>query len=168
MASLLDILRSDILINFLYPFLLIFFILFAVLEKTKILGENKSQINAFLSLVISLLFVIVNPSKNLLNNLVLFLAISLVVIFVLFLLFGFVSKGDKPFELGGGLKTAFQVAVVVAFVIFILSVTDVSGSWTKGISTFFSSVSSSFWADFLMVIILAGALAAVLKKGTSA
>jgi len=164
MVSLLDILRSDILINFLYPFLLIFFILFAVLEKTKILGENKSQINAFLSLIISLLFVIVNPSKNLLNNLVLFLAISLVVIFVIFLLFGFVSKGEKPFELSGGMKTIFQVTIVVAFVIFLLSVTDVTGSWANGISTFFSSVSSSFWTDFLMIIILAGALAAVLKK----
>ena len=39
------ILQSALLTDFLYPFLLVFFILFAVLEKTNIFGAGKKQLN---------------------------------------------------------------------------------------------------------------------------
>ena len=48
----------------LLPFLLIFTIVFAVLEKTKIIGEGKKQFNVIIALVISLMVVIPHVTGN--------------------------------------------------------------------------------------------------------
>ena len=50
-----NILQHETLTSFVYPFLLIFFIVFAILEKTKIFGEEKKQVNAFVAFVIGLI-----------------------------------------------------------------------------------------------------------------
>ncbi len=48
----INLLREVGVFDFLLPFLLIFSIIFAILEKTKILGEDKSNINIIVSTVI--------------------------------------------------------------------------------------------------------------------
>ncbi len=50
--------------DILLPFLLIFTILFAILQKTQILGEGKKNFNVIVSLVISLLVVIPHATGN--------------------------------------------------------------------------------------------------------
>ena len=52
-----NILQSELLVNFLYPLLLMFFITYGVLEKTKVLGDGKQQLNAGVALVVGLIFV---------------------------------------------------------------------------------------------------------------
>lgn len=52
------ILESWGLTDVLLPFLLIFVVIFAILQKTKILGEGRRRFNAIISLVIALLVVI--------------------------------------------------------------------------------------------------------------
>jgi multisubunit Na+/H+ antiporter MnhB subunit len=51
------ILQAPLLIDFIYPFLLIFFIVFAILEKSKLFGDEKKQLNALVALVIGLIFI---------------------------------------------------------------------------------------------------------------
>src|SRR3989344_8777090 len=46
------------------PFLLVFTLLFAVLEKTKVLGDQKRNLNLTISLVISLLVVIPHVTNS--------------------------------------------------------------------------------------------------------
>lgn len=52
------------LMDILLPFLLIFVIIFAVLEKAKILGEEKRNLNTILSLVVSLIVVVPHATGN--------------------------------------------------------------------------------------------------------
>ena len=44
------ILSSPLVVEVLLPFLLVFTLVFAVLDRTKLLGEGKRQINAIISL----------------------------------------------------------------------------------------------------------------------
>ncbi len=52
------------LIDVLLPFLLIFILLFAVLQKTHILGDEKRNLNTVLALVISLIVVVPHVTGN--------------------------------------------------------------------------------------------------------
>ena len=54
----IQILESWGLSDVLLPFLLIFVVIFAILQKTKILGEGKKRFNAIFSLAVALLVVI--------------------------------------------------------------------------------------------------------------
>ena len=57
------LLQHPVLTNFVYPFLIVFFIVFAVLEKTKLFGEEKKQLNALTAFVIGLIFVSGNTNR---------------------------------------------------------------------------------------------------------
>ena len=159
MAS--TILQSEILTKFVYPFLLVFFIVFAVLEKTKILGgEKKTQLNALISFVIGLIFVSAVFPKIVVSNLILFLTIALVIMFVVLLLWGFVAGGKEGFEVPKGLKTFLMIVIGIAVVVAVF--------WALGVGQGFfeflfkSSWSNVFWTNLLFLVVIAAALAFVL------
>ena len=159
------ILQNDILTKFVYPFLLIFFIVFAVLEKTKVLGENKRQINALISFVIGLIFVGAVFPKIIVGNLVLFLTIALVIMFVVLLLWNFAVGGEKGFEMSKGLKTALMIIIGVAVLIAVF--------WASGVNAGFfdflfrSDWSNSLWTNLLFIVVIAIALAFAIGKKSS-
>ena len=157
------ILQHDILTKFVYPFLLIFFIVFAVLEKTKILGDDRKQLNALISFVIGLIFISAVFPKIVVGNLILFLTIALVIMFVVLLLWGFVAGDIKEgFTPGTGLKTFLMIVIGIAVVIAVF--------WAFGVGAGFfaflfeSSWSNTFWTNFLFIVVIAIALALVLWK----
>ena len=47
------ILTSEFAVGIIYPFLLVFVLIFAVLQKSKILGEDKKQIDSLIALSIA-------------------------------------------------------------------------------------------------------------------
>jgi hypothetical protein len=161
------ILQAPLLTDFLYPFLLLFFISFGILEKTSVLGSSKTQLNALVSLVIGLIFVSAVFPKIIVGNLMLFLSIALVVVFVALLLWGFISgKAEFPKKVTAFLGVILGVGIVIAVL------------WASGIGTaqfltdawsflFDSSWSGSFWTNVVFVLLIAGAVAAVLAKGKS-
>jgi len=155
------ILQSEILTKFVYPFLLIFFIVFAVLEKTKVLGDDKKQLNALVAFVIGLIFVGAVFPKLVVANMILFLTVALVVVFVVLLLWGFVSSGDKGFEISKGLKTFLFIVLGIAVLVAVFWATGVGGGFFSLL--FSSSWSNAFWTNFLFIIVLAAALAFAIK-----
>jgi hypothetical protein len=159
------ILQAPILVDFLYPFLLIFFLLFAILEKTNIFGEGKKQINALISLVIALIFVSAVFPKIIVGNLMLFLSVGLVVVFVALMLWGFVSgKG----EFTGGMNKFWAWIIGIAIVFAILWASGLGGSLVEIFDWLFgSSWSGVLWTNILMVALIAGAIAVVLVKKAS-
>jgi hypothetical protein len=161
------ILQAPLLTDFLYPFLLIFFISFGILEKTGVLGSKKTQLNALVALVIGLIFVSAVFPKIIVGNLMLFLSIALVVVFVALLLWGFIN-GDAKF--GDKTKKFLGVVLGIGIVVAVL--------WASGIGSsgflvnvwdflFGSDWSTSFWTNVIFVVLIAGAIAAVLKSGGS-
>jgi hypothetical protein len=163
-------LQNTIFTSFILPFFLIFFIAFAILQKTKILGESaQGQLNAFISLIIGFIFVAAFNYSSVVNNLVLFLSISLVVIFVGMLLWGFVSGGESSFfKEKSGLRTILLIALFIAVIIgviwsFGIPLTGGQGSVTD---LLFNQVwSQPFWTNLIFVILIGIALALVIGIG---
>ena len=156
-------LQNIIFTKFAFPFLLIFFIVFAILEKTQVFGEDKRQINALIAFVIGLIFVSASYPVEVVNNLILFLTVALIVFFVVLMLWGFVGAGDKGFELESWMKYLLWGISGVAVVLAVI--------WATGIDfavidlLFFQSWSGTFWTNVIFVAAIAGALALVLRSG---
>ena len=148
--------------DYILPFLLVFVLVFAVLQKTKLLGEGKQQLDAILSFVVALIVVGFLFPKEVMSNMILFLSIALVVVFVFLLLYGFVTGNKDGFELSGGLKIALGIIVGVAVIIAVI--------WATGIRTDFFDIlfrqtwSETFWTNVIFVGIFVGAVAWVLKS----
>lgn len=155
------ILASDFAVQIVYPFLLVFVIIFAILQRSEILGKGKKQIDALVALAIALIVVTVGWATNIITILMPFLAIAVVVLLVLFILMGFVSQGD--FEIPEKLKYALWA---VAFIFVIIIVIFATGQWPIVRDFLFKNqYVDNFWGNFLLIAIIAGAIAAVLFGG---
>ncbi len=156
------ILQHWVLTEFVYPFLIIFAIVFGVLEKTKLFGEGKRQLNAILSFVIGLIFVAFVSPKLLVQNLILFLSVAIVVVFIILLIWGFIV-GEEPKFSDGTVKIVAIVIVVLALVIFMFLAT---GIWDTVIDALFrQNWSSDVWTNIIFILVLAAAMAIILKTG---
>ena len=116
-------LQNHIFTEFLFPFLLMFFIVFAILDRTKLFGEGKKQLNALNSFVIGLIFVTAIYPKIVVSNLVLFLTVAIVCIFVILLIWGFIFGNEKEFKLDDKLKWTLGIVAGLAFVIAVIFAT---------------------------------------------
>ena len=163
------ILQSTIVSKFILPFLLVFFIVFAILEKTKLLGDGRKQLNALLAFVIGLIFTGAVFPKEVVGNLILFLTVAIVVVFVTLLIWGFVS-GGKEISLDGRTKKILGVGTILSVVVAVFWAmgTKLSGvdSFLGNLSDFlfYQSWSSAFWTNALFLIVIAVALGFMLRK----
>jgi hypothetical protein len=156
------LLQHELLTNFVYPFLLIFFLVFAILEKTKLFGDAKQQLNALLSFVVGLIFIAAVRPKIMVENLILFMTIAIVIVFIVLLLWGFISGGDNGFKIENWMKWFLWVLAGVAVFIAVLWVTGIEGTIIDAI--FGQDWSGAFWTNLIFIIIIALALAIVLVK----
>jgi len=160
------VLQHWILTSFVYPFLLVFFIVFAVLEKSKVFGEGKMQLNAMVAFVIGLIFVSAVFPKVVIGNLILFLTVSLIVVFVFLLLWGFiVGEGIKVDASNKIVKYASAGLIFIAVAVAVLWAT---GIWDEIYGFLFKQTwSKELWTNVIFVLVIVGALAAVLKTTKS-
>lgn len=157
MADEIIFLQHWIFSKFLFPFLLIFFIVFAVLEKLKLFGEGKKQINALISFVIGLIFVGAVYPKLVVENLILFLTITIVAVFVVLLIWGFVF-GEKiqGSKLEKGMKLGLGAVVTIAFIGALIWATGLGeslGTFMSGNNEIVQAVITN--GVFLLVIVIA-------------
>ena len=158
------ILSNDLAVNLIYPFLLVFVLIFAILQKSKILGEGKQQIDALVALSIALIVAAFSWATNIITMLMPFLAVSVVSILVFLLIYGFVAADNKE-----GLKIPNWVkwaAFVLALIIVIVALIVATGQWNNVYGYLFGgSGKESIWANILMVVVIIGALLAVILSG---
>ncbi len=114
--------------DFFLPFLLIFAIVFAILEKTKIFGSDKTNINVVVALVIGLLLIVQRGIVEIIN---LFLPrVSLIIVVILMTLLVIAMVVGKEYS---GLKGAtLGIAIIVIIVAIIIALTSSqtgSSSW---------------------------------------
>lgn len=160
----LTFLNNWIVAKFILPFALVFFILFAILEKTKLLGDGKHTLNAWVAAIIGLIFVSAVFPKEVVGNLILFFTVAIVIIFICLLLWGFVNNGET--KVGGWVLKLSAGVIVFAVVI--------ATFWAVGLRVeffndvieflFYQSWSSTFWTNVLFVGAIAIALAVVLTQ----
>ena len=152
-------LLNDFFTGYIYPFVLVFVLVFAILDKTKILGEGKRQINAIISLMIALLFVTVGGAVGIVVRLMPFLAVMLVIILVFYLMMGFAWNEKEGFTVPKGMKYALGGIIAVSLVIALLIIT---GYWSRVIDVV--SGQSSWTSTIFLIVIIVAAMVAVLYQ----
>jgi hypothetical protein len=161
------ILGHWIFTKFALPFLLIFFIVYGILTKSKIL-DDKQQLNALIAFVIGLIFIAAVSPVLVVSNLILFLTIALVVMFVGLLLWGFIAgdEGLKYDKIPKQLKSVILIAILVALFFGTLWAVGIEGETfigNIGDFLFGQEWSSTFWTNAAFIVVIVIALALVLK-----
>ncbi|MBR9693218.1 hypothetical protein GOV07_04815 [Candidatus Woesearchaeota archaeon] len=121
------------------PFLLVFTLIYALLEKTKILGVErvgdkeytKKNVNSMLAFVCAFFVVASSKLVAAINQLVGSMVLLLVLLVCFMLLVGSMHKDDKSgFELKGFYRNAFYVIMFVGMIlIFLNSVGWLQAAW---------------------------------------
>ncbi|MBX4196479.1 hypothetical protein KW805_02745 [Candidatus Pacearchaeota archaeon] len=150
------ILQSPLFVELVLPFLLIFALVFAVLQKTKILGDGKRQLDAIVALVIGLIFVSFAWAVQLTVQLVSFSAVALIVGLVFLMMWGMFHE-PGTFQIHKNVKMAVGILALIAVVIAVLVY---SGGW-EYIKGLFEGEDSSIATNAIIIIIVIIAVAAV-------
>ncbi len=159
------ILSSSLFTHAILPFLLVFTLIFAILQRSKILGEGKKQIDAIVALVIALLLIAFPLPRSIIVFLMPFLAVMAVIILVFMLLWGFVASGKDGLVMNKGLKITFGIIIGIALAIAILFA---AGVWDAVYGFFTGSEwSQSILINILFIAIIIGAMVAVLAGNKS-
>jgi len=112
------------------PFLLVFTIVFAILEKTKVFGVEevegkkytKKNLNSIAAFVIAFLVIASSELVEIITTVSANVVVLLMaVVFFLLLVGAFYAEGEKSVFLEGGWKTIFMVIVFIGIVLIFLN-----------------------------------------------
>ena len=87
------IVETPILLEIILPFSLVFILLFSILQRTKLLGEEVLNLDVLVSFAASLLLVLTPFVRDFIIGFVPWIAIGISVLFIFLILYGF-AKGD--------------------------------------------------------------------------
>lgn len=138
------------------PFIFFFTLLFAILEKSKILGSSSKQINAIVAFASAAVLIGFSTQVTWMNRLLVFMAIALVVIFVFLLMYGFIFGATEGDMLKGNdkLKKFLAALAFVAVAIAVLVITD----YWDSLIDFFTGETGG---NIILVLVIIGAVVAV-------
>jgi hypothetical protein len=151
------------------PFLLIFTIMFAILEKTKVLGIEKIEgreitkknLNAMVAFVVSF-FVIASSKLVAVINETLSHVVLLLILVISFMLLVGVFFGSKEFTLESypGWMKFFMVLIFIGIVVIFLNALD----WLKYIAYLFVNWNAEWAATLILLIIVIGFMWFITKE----
>jgi len=153
------ILSSPFFTELVLPFLLVFTLIFAILEKTEILGSGKRQINAIMGFVVALILIAFPYPRGIIVNLMPLLAVIAVLLLVFMMLYSF-SGGKPDKELW--LKKTVGILVGLALLIALLVMT---GYWEKVMTAISGGSGSELASNLFFIAIIIAAIAIVLSSG---
>jgi len=146
------------LTDVLLPFLLIFVIIFALLQKTRVLGENRKNLNAAVGLIIGLLVVIphvlgiyppggdvVDIMNRALPN------VSLIVVALLMVLILIGLLGGEATWIGGTLSGWIAIIALIA----VIWIFGSAAGWWRGASWFYRFFGADAVAIIVMLLVFA-------------
>lgn len=138
------------------PFLLVFTIIFAILEKTKIFGtENgvtKKNINAMIAFVIAFLVIASTKLVGVINE-VMANVVLLIILGVCFLLLVAVFFGDKEFNSMKELPFLTQALIYVMVIGLVVIFLNALG-WLQSIFDLFNNINADWAASLIFIIII--------------
>lgn len=152
------ILSTPFVRELILPFLLVFALVFAILDKTKILGEEKRQINAIVAFVIGLIFISFGKAVGITVNLLGVVAVLAIILLVFFMLY-FFAAGEKEATVPKGLKITFGILIAAVIVVSLLVFT---GFWDYIIKAVIEG--NRLAVNIIFVIIIIAAIAIVLTN----
>ena len=150
---------NSIFLDYILPFVLVFTLIFAILQKTQVLGEGKKQIDAIMGLVIGLILIAFPFSRNIIVQLMPFLAVVVVVLLVFMLIYGMVFGKWEVTHVS--IKIIFGIVLAVGVLIMVLII---AGWWAPIYDYLFSKTTgANIWINVLILAVLVGAVVAVLR-----
>ena len=145
-----------------FGFLLVFTIIFALLSKTKLLGENKF-ISVFISLVIGVIFVISSSAIKYTEKITVWFSIFIVSLVFILLVIAFIHGNlDEFFKANQWISWLILVVLVLLFLFAAIKVFPTIDTWFRT-STDWVKRPQVFGAVILFVV--AGLASWVLIKG---
>lgn len=155
----LGIFELPIFTNIILPFILMFVIVFAILDKTQILGKEKRQINAIVSFIFSLMFVAVPGVVGVTQQMIPVIGVIIIILLAFMMLFGFVGGQTGEKGLNEGLRVTFGILIGIAMLMIIL--------WATGtlpnVQGFFSN--ESVVSTTILLVFIISIFAVVLSTG---
>ena len=147
-------------------FLIVFLVSFAILHKSKLLGESK-WVNLFVSFVIAALFISVASLRLYVQTITPWFGALLVSLFFILALLGLIGGADKTH---GFLRGFFLVAAILIFLISgVVVFSDTLAPWLPGTPESFGNPVSS-WVysppvvGAIILIVIAGAVSWALVR----
>jgi hypothetical protein len=116
-----SIFTDPLVINVILPFLLVFVVTYAILQKTGLLGPNK-QANIIVSLIIGFIFIGVPSAVGVTLNIIPVIAVVLVILLCFMLIFGF---SGIDVQKNKGLKIAIGIILGLTMIGIIIWATGV-------------------------------------------
>jgi hypothetical protein len=153
------IFENAIFTEMILPFLFVFVAVFAILQKSKIF-EN-AQVDAIVGLVVGLILIGFPTPRDILINIMPWLAVGVAVIFVFLVLWGFVA-GDLSKAVTPNIKNTF-LGLAALFTIGV--VWFVTGAGDILMDSFGNS--GEVWMNIVMILVVVVAVAVALKGGGS-
>jgi len=149
MANL--ILGSTLFSNVILPFLFIFTITFAILEKTKFISEKK-DIHAIIALVFGLVTIGVPWAIGVVLNIIPVVAVIIVILIAWLMTYGFMSYEQGKPMLTGAWKRFLQIVLGIVFIGVII--------WSTGA---YKLIANQSWASGIgETVLLVGAVIAII------
>jgi len=125
LQNTLSFLRDFGFFDVVVPFLLFFAIVFALLEKTALLGKGKSNVNLIVALAVALLVVAVNKAVNFISSVIPNMILILVLLVMFVMITGvFFKEGEMEFYKEH--KVWFGIFM---FLLFVLTIGFVLHAW---------------------------------------
>ncbi len=155
----MGIFQNAFFTEMLLPFLLVFVVVFAILQKSKILGEGKAQIDSMVAMVIGLLLIGVRQPREIIVNLMPWMAVGVAVILVFLILYGLVA-GDLS-KAPDWMKITFGILAglfTIGVVVYVTGFYHVLENW-------FSEGTSDVWTNVIMIVLVVGAMVVAVATG---
>ena len=156
------------------PFLLVFAIVFAIFEKTKVLGTDniggvvytKKNLNAIVAFSISFLVIASGELVELLTTVSSQVVILLFLGVFFLLLVGVFFKEGEPVFLEGGWKVVFMIIMLVGiFGIFLNALkTDDGDTWLERVLDFFKGGTDELVGSIILLAIVVGFIFIMIRE----
>ena len=176
LVKAIEFLKDFGLFDVVLPFLLVFSIVFAILEKTRILGVEedgktpKKQINSMVAFVVGLLVVATNKVVTIINEALPNIILLLVMIVLFLILAGTVMKDQKDgFDISQIGKGWQGILVGISFLgVLIVLMTTIrmdngQSFWDFIWDWVILNWSGTVFAGFIFFLVVVGAMAIVIK-----
>ncbi|MBU1604298.1 MAG: hypothetical protein KJ583_03185, partial [Nanoarchaeota archaeon] len=135
LANALGFFRDFGVFDVILPFLLIFTVVFDILQKTKLLGDDKANLDAMVAFVIGLLVVAATKVVAIINETLPQVMILVVVGLSFLLMLGIFADPKKSFfeDLSDGFRVGLMIFMTVSVVLIFLANIKTSGneSWLE-------------------------------------
>jgi len=146
--------QSEFFTMVVLPFVLVFVIVFAILQRTQILGKDKKQIDAIVSFIFALIFIGVPSVVGVAVSIIPIIALIIIILLAFMLMWGFV--GGKTPVLNKGLRITIGIFLLIAMTIIIM--------WATNTLSFFSKVPYDIWSALILVGFVVAVFSVVLSS----